>query len=53
MRKSLMILMVLLVTSVPAVYATPLVPGATVAASQLAYPSGASDNQYQVGFSTR
>ncbi len=50
MRKSLMILMVLLVTSVPAVYATPLVPGATVAASQLAYPSGASDNQYQVGF---
>jgi PEP-CTERM putative exosortase interaction domain len=50
MRKSLMVLIVLLLATVPAVYATTLVPGTTVAASQLAYPSGPGDNQYQVGF---
>lgn len=50
MRKSLMVLIVFLLATVPAVYATPLVPGGTVAASTLAYPAGPSGNQYQVGF---
>ena len=50
MRKSLLVLIVLLLATVPAVYATTLVPGTTVAASSLAYPSGPSGNQYQVGF---
>jgi hypothetical protein len=50
MRKSLMVLIVLLLATVPAVHATTLVPGTTVAASQLAYPSGPGGNQYQVGF---
>jgi hypothetical protein len=50
MRKSLMVLIVLLLATVPAAYATTLVPGTTVAASTLAYPSGPGDNQFQVGF---
>jgi hypothetical protein len=50
MRKGLVALAILVLSALPLAHATPLLPGSTVPASSLAYPSLPSDNFLQLGF---